>query len=203
MNVSTIIFNNRYLVKHMLLFCGIDDRVSCSYLNRIFNQEYKCIIPSTRDAKALLDYIIIMVHSSPKKSNSPVHKFPDHKIIADSYLSDRIIIKDTVNKFTTSLTHERNPHELKISIMHIQFEPGHTNIIYWCGDHLEIMNSNDLNDDSKITDYAINSIFKCTLISMLNNLLILIKKGSSKLYGKNIIWTREGRHEWGSYLKRR
>lgn len=190
--VSLTFNNNRYLVKHMLLFCGIDDRISCSYLNRIFYQEYNGIIPSTGDIKRLLGNIISSIFDS--KSSKIDTRFPDHEIILSSYLRDDIHIKDSHDGIMSSLPHILKYDTFKICIMTIYFNWENCSLLYWRGDRLEIANCDTL--ENPVSSRTI----KCNLISMLNNLPILIKKGSPKLYRKKIDWTKENQHglEWST-----
>lgn len=51
---STKVFNLRYLTKHILLFCGIEERILLSYVNKTANGEYGSIIPNLGDVKQLL-----------------------------------------------------------------------------------------------------------------------------------------------------
>src|SRR5271165_768223 len=86
--MAGIVFGLAHLTKHILLFCGIDDRIQCSYLNKTTNLAYRKIIPNISDVTTLFGKSIEMWHGTTKLTISPIN------IIDKSYLLDTYWLYD-------------------------------------------------------------------------------------------------------------
>jgi hypothetical protein len=185
---------NRYVIRHILLFCGIEERISCSHLNKILKQEYDTIIPVINDAKSLLGNIIgsVEINQCILKYNN-LSLCDDNNIISKSYLSHSISLRMTDDGFETLIVFTNMKDNNHILIAQIILDWSTSNHLYWYKDKrtLEVV-SDDIPDDMPhIPIRTIPAIFNCSsVINMLNNFIILIKKGSPKIYGKRVDWSK-------------
>jgi hypothetical protein len=184
---------SKYILKHILLFCGIEERISCSYMNKIMNQEYKSIVPNVNDAKSLLGDLVRSIENNRgankmSRNNMFGQKFSyDFAIMAKSYLSHSIVLRPTRDGIMTDISLVCSNDELFITCSCIIENWSSTYNLDWYGNELKLKN-NQYDDES----YQVTvKTFNCpNVISMLNNLVILIKKGSPKIYGNPVDWSK-------------
>lgn len=167
---SIKVFNLRYLTKHILSFCGLEERILLRDVNKIANGEYNTITPNSSDVETLLGDRIISscitrsVCEIPDLCNKSYlfHEFNLSGKLGPDRLGYHYMYKGNPVIFTC-----RRAWNISIRIV-------------WCIDKSEIMIIDADGYDGPRNDY--DKTYKCSAISVLNNLPIMIKRESKIVY---------------------
>lgn len=176
---SAKVFNLRHLTKHILLFCGLEERVLLRDVNKIANGEYNTITPNLQDVKTLLGNRIQScgAHISEIMPQNISRSYLCYRLDLYGWDGNCLGYQDMFGE-EASIVFTGNPD--------------------WSTTRLITLLDNKIEMHWKESDgYGydpdnINTLsYKCNFISALNYLPILIKKGSSLIYGAGWKWSEK------------
>jgi hypothetical protein len=159
---STRVFSLRFLVKNILLFCGLEERAQLKYVSSVVNREYNGVVPNLDEVRRLIGDKIIATYEINLTQASPL-------VSKNSYIGRYYInLMEDVKVGNCYYTN----NGLCVFRLSIPVYASIELIMY--DDYIEVL--------SYVGMRQSELRFKSSVISVLNNLPILIKKRSLLLY---------------------